>query len=87
MITYNVPQTRIKYENITMAYTVKVITIDNFGLHYCSDYQIEYLIINLSIQVDEFTNWGFTCYLFNCTFLNPWRVMLFKLICIYYNIV
>jgi hypothetical protein len=56
MITYNVPQTRIKYENITMAYTVKVITIDNFGLHYCSDYQIEYLIINLSIQVDEFTN-------------------------------
>jgi hypothetical protein len=28
---YNVPKTRIKYQNITMAYTIEVITIENFG--------------------------------------------------------
>jgi hypothetical protein len=31
---YNVPKTRINYENITMVYTTKVTTIDDFGLHY-----------------------------------------------------
>jgi hypothetical protein len=44
---YNVPKTRIKYQNITMAYTIK----ENFGLHYCSDYQIKCSIINLSIHM------------------------------------
>jgi hypothetical protein len=33
-----------------MANTIEVITIENFGLHYCSDYQIKCLIINLSIH-------------------------------------
>jgi hypothetical protein len=28
---YNFRKTRIKYQNITMAYTVEVITIENFG--------------------------------------------------------
>jgi hypothetical protein len=49
---YNVPKTRIKYQNITMDYTIAVfITIGNFGLHYCSDYQIKCSIINLSIHM------------------------------------
>jgi hypothetical protein len=48
---YNFPKTRIKYQNITMAYTIEVITIENFGLHYSSDYQIKCLIINLSIHM------------------------------------
>jgi hypothetical protein len=49
---YNVPKTRIKYQNITMDYTIAMfITIDNFGLHYCSDYQIKSSIINLSIHM------------------------------------
>jgi hypothetical protein len=51
MTTYIMfPKTRIDYENITMAYTTKVTTIDDFGLHYCSDYQIQCSIINLSIH-------------------------------------
>jgi hypothetical protein len=38
MITYIMFQkTSINYENITMAYTIKVTTIEDFGLHYCSD--------------------------------------------------
>jgi hypothetical protein len=53
---YNVPKTRIKYENITMTYTIEVITIENFGLHYCSDYQMKCSIIKFSIQVDEIKN-------------------------------
>jgi hypothetical protein len=48
---YNVPKTRINYESITVAYTIKVTTIDDFGLHYCSDYQIQCSIINLSIHM------------------------------------
>jgi hypothetical protein len=49
---YNVPKTRIKYRNITMDYTIEVfITIGNFGLHYCSDYQIKCSIINFSIHM------------------------------------
>jgi hypothetical protein len=48
---YNVPKTRINYENITMAYTIKVTTIDDFGLQYCSDYKIQCSIINLSIHM------------------------------------
>jgi hypothetical protein len=28
---YNVPKTRIKYQNITMAYTIEEITIESFG--------------------------------------------------------
>jgi hypothetical protein len=31
-----------------MDYTIAVFTIGNFGLHYCSDYQIKCSIINLS---------------------------------------
>jgi hypothetical protein len=48
---YNVPKTRIKYQNITMAYTIEVIAIENLGLHYSSDYQIKCSIINLSIHM------------------------------------
>jgi hypothetical protein len=52
MITYIMfLETRIKYENITMAYNIKVTTIENFGLHYCGDYQIKCSIINLSIHM------------------------------------
>jgi hypothetical protein len=52
MTTYIMfPKTRINYENITMAYTTKVTTIDDFGLHYYSDYQIQRSIINLSIHM------------------------------------
>jgi hypothetical protein len=28
---YNVPKTRIKYQNLTMTYTIEVIAIENFG--------------------------------------------------------
>jgi hypothetical protein len=57
-----------------LAYTIVVITKWNV-----LSLNLVYKLMRLKIE-------GLHAICLPCSFLNPWRVMLFKLICIYYNI-